>query len=147
MIDASIQKSKRHSGTELPPELALEIELDDESPSNIDLVAIERTWSKRLNQLENLFQSSATESIPFISHEDVVSDPLARWYTETTTDGFFHNIGEVRKLSKRQNPRLDSEGCSQIHRMKFDRFGGDVRSDAGATYGLISEISRGLSRL
>lgn len=124
-----------------------EIELDDESHENIDLVAIERTWSKRLEQLETKLSDYNSEPIPSISYENPRSDPLARWYSETTADGFFHNIGEVRKLSKRPNVHLDFKNHSQILSQKFDTYGREVESDAGATCGLLSEISRGLARL
>ncbi|KAF3289945.1 hypothetical protein TWF970_003688 [Orbilia oligospora] len=143
MIDEAIQNSKRHSGTETPRELMIEIDFDDENAKSIDLVAIERTWSKRLEQLEIKLNPYNTELVPSISHENIPSEPLARWYCETTADGFFHDIGEVRKLSKFPNIYLDCKNQDQ----RFGVYGGNIGSDAGATCGLISEVSRGLSRL
>ncbi|KAF3215198.1 hypothetical protein TWF192_009524 [Orbilia oligospora] len=143
MIDEAIQNSKRHSGTETPRELMMEIELDDQNAKSIDLIAIERTWSKRLEQLEIKLNPYNTELTRSISHENIPSEPLARWYCEATADGFFHDIGEVRKLSKVPSVYLEFKTQDQ----GFEIYGRNIGSDAGATCGLISEVSRGLSRL
>ncbi|KAK6525876.1 hypothetical protein TWF281_010920 [Arthrobotrys megalospora] len=147
MSDEAVRKSKRHSGPDMPLGLALDIDDDDGNSENIDLVAIERTWSKRLQHLEVRLSGYNAESIPSIPHEAPKSDPLARWCSETTADGFFHTIGEVQMLPERSNVHLDFMRHPQIHRHKLDVYGNEEDSDAGATCGLLSEISRGLSRL
>ncbi|KAK6343492.1 hypothetical protein TWF730_011082 [Orbilia blumenaviensis] len=146
MSERTTRNNKRHCGTDIPPE-SLEIELDDGKPEDLDLVAIERTWSKRLQQLEQQIKGYTPESIPSVSHESHASEPLARWYGETTTDGFFHDIGKVRKLPKRSNANLNPTHHSRNHQKRFDTYGDDMQSEAGATCGFMSEISRGLSRL
>ncbi|KAK6512960.1 hypothetical protein TWF506_009122 [Arthrobotrys conoides] len=148
MINETIQDRKRHSGCETPRELVPEIELDDDNNAqSIDLVAIERTWSKRLEQLEVKLNNYNSELVLSNSYENNPSDPLARWYCETTGDGFFHDIGGVRKLPKGTDPYLNFKNQILTPSQRVDRYGRDFESEAGATCGLISEISRGLSRL
>ncbi|KAK6507681.1 hypothetical protein TWF481_006104 [Arthrobotrys musiformis] len=145
MSDQPFQNSKRHSGTDAFQEPELETELDNISFEEVDLVAIERAWAKRRECLKLELDGYTSNSIPSISHENLATDPFTRWYTEDTTDGFFHNVGEVRKLPK-TTFRPYFRKRTQIGIRKLDSYA-DFESDAGATCGLLSEISRGLSRL
>ncbi|KAF3908675.1 hypothetical protein AA313_de0206795 [Arthrobotrys entomopaga] len=135
-------------------DLTLDLDdLDEGVQGGQTYVTIERTWSK-LRDLElrlNGHTIGLNPRIPPESH----TDALDRWLSESTEEGFYHTIGQVRQLppstspsppppSSQNNNNSRSGSHAAAHpENKYEK----TSSEAYATCGMLSEISRGLSRL
>ncbi|KAF3918195.1 hypothetical protein ABW20_dc0105455 [Dactylellina cionopaga] len=133
--------------------LELTLDLDDETWDETTLITIERKWSK-LKELELLldgytanFDVNCNAPAPSQTQASASeSDPLNRWYSEPTTNGVFHTIAEVRRLPE---TTFDHEDMAMATHHDYGNFTDrdNASSDACATRGLLSEISRAISRL
>ncbi|KAF3937297.1 hypothetical protein ABW19_dt0201538 [Dactylella cylindrospora] len=127
-------------------ESPLELTLDQEELTRDHriLKTIERTKSKLRDlelQLDGHTPGFNLDPYTHNSRESHISDPLSRWYTEAATDGFFYGISEGRMPSG----DLFNDELVQYEDEKEEV--ASTLSDACATCGLLSDISRGLSRL
>ncbi|KAK6543065.1 hypothetical protein TWF694_006990 [Orbilia ellipsospora] len=113
-------------------------------------ITIERTWSK-LRDLELRLNGHTIGLNPRIPPENHI-DALNRWLSETTEEGFYHTIGQVRQLQPLPPlppPPPPKSSASQFNYAathpdnKYEK----TSSEAYATCGILSEVSRGLSRL
>ncbi|EPS44720.1 hypothetical protein H072_1283 [Dactylellina haptotyla CBS 200.50] len=126
--------------------LSIDLTLDlEEITDNTPLITIERTWSK-LRDLELRLNGVNTSGLELPSpNESHDSDPLSRFLSESTEDGFFHTIGQVHYPAHPIAIHPKQYKYQSIHHASMRAE--DVSSEAFATCGLMSEISRGLSRL